>query len=178
MTVLKFSDKPIQQFDEYSQEDIYFYEIFPVEHGFFHTPENMNYPYIELPYGDYNKNPPDIQKILSNKTNANNLKKNGWNKITKPYEITYELFYKKIILDSEKRSVPREDYRSWYGEIRSSFWRRDYISIRWMTGGQEGGSCYNENPEYYSSEAEPEPTFDKLDSICSFKSEASFRYGL
>jgi len=39
----------------------------------------------------------------------------------------------------------------------------DYILVKWVTGGQEGGNCWNNN--HYAIMPHEEPSFDELDVI-------------
>jgi hypothetical protein len=43
---------------------------------------------------------------------------------------------------------------------------RDQISVDWTTGGQYGGSCWDDGKSsHYACDAEPEPDFDVLDKV-------------
>jgi hypothetical protein len=53
----------------------------------------------------------------------------------------------------------------------------DFIQISWCTGGQTGGSCWNDGKEgrHYAIDSSPEPEFEALDTILEkFYPEISF----
>jgi len=76
--------------------------------------------------------------------------------------MTFEEFIEKI---QTLNDVCIDDYVPchFYNIIDSS---RYPISVYWSTGGQTGGSCWDEGPhEYHSYSGDPEPEFKALDII-------------
>lgn len=81
----------------------------------------------------------------------------------------YKEFLSKVmaIMPRDVHKHPIEIVESLYNiERYKGKLEEDYIYVKWLSGGQTGGSCWDEDePKFYKVNGEEEPRFDSLSTL-------------
>lgn len=163
---------PPNQINAFEKEDNYYYELFPSEHDFcFDFSKPLNYLYVVLSDCKEKTKNTFEKEILPTflLDNTSSLRKNGWYYCGDDSKLSYSEFLKllkknNIDYFSDKRYSNRESksHYSYYFNSNVTFFKKDYLEEKWVTGGLSGGNYYGGKAND-ARIAEQEPEFNQLD---------------